>query len=131
MDKSKFKMCRVDGNRIFTGEVTEPRIDLSNISDWVFAEPPSTGKTWKHTPYGWVEYTETAPIEQRKVTYTRIEFIDMIDKAGLSNSLGVLLSQSPLIIREQWYANPTINITDPRVVAFFNMASIDLNTLFK
>ena len=66
----------------------------------------------------------------RRTIYEKKEFIEALDKAGLADTLGVMLDNAPVLIREQWYSNQMIDITDPRVVAFFNAANIDLQSLF-
>ena len=66
----------------------------------------------------------------RRTIYEKKEFIEALDKAGLVDTLGVMLDNAPVLIREQWYSNQMIDITDPRVVAFFNAANIDLQSLF-
>jgi hypothetical protein len=128
-------ICKVDSNRIYTGETVQQDIKLSIPSGWIVTEPPSGDGIWQFNGTGWTlltAYPTPAPIViPRKEVYLRADFIDVIDKAGLSDSLGALLSQAPILTREQWYANPTINITDPRVVGFFQMANIRLEDIFK
>jgi hypothetical protein len=125
-------ICRIDVNRVYL-ETSKQDIKLLIPTGWVACEPPLGEGIWQFTTAGWVQleaYPEAEPIAHKTI-YQRTEFIDVIDNAGLSNELGALLSQAPLIIREQWYANPTIDITDPRVVGFFQQANISLDDIFK
>ena len=127
-------ICKIDLNRVYTGETVQQDIKLPIPSGWIVTEPPTGEGIWQFNGTGWTlltAYPTPAPIiASRKEVYLRADFIDVIDKAGLSDLLGTLLSQAPILTREQWYANPTIDITDPRVVAFFNAANINITSLF-
>jgi hypothetical protein len=57
------------------------------------------------------------------------DLVEALIKAGLADTLEKMLNQAPAEIRQAWYAYTTINISDPRIVAFFTQANIDINKI--
>ena len=82
---------------------------------------------------GWIEFIvpTTNPESPIRKPVTKVYFVEKLISLGYASTLDAMLAQSPAEIKQAWYAYPTVNLSDPRLVAFFNTANIDLKEIFK
>ena len=129
-------ICKIDNNRVFTGDILELSPKSAIPKNWIAIEPPSEAGIFQFQNNRWIKL-ETYPVPAVIPTVppsrviSKVEFVETLIKAGYATTLDTMLAASPAEIRQAWYAYVTIDLSDARLVAFFNSAGLDLKEIFK
>jgi hypothetical protein len=128
-------ICKIDNNRVFTGEVQTLNSKLAIPIGWIAIDPPKEG-IQQFNSDKWIKLetypiAEVIPMVESSKVISKVDFVETLIKAGFADTLDKMLAASSAEIRQAWYAYTTINITDERLVAFFNAAGLDLKEIFK
>jgi len=117
------KICKVDSNLIYAGEVKEIDDRAAVPKGWIAADPPEEGiMQWQSTR--WVELDDyPVPPEPVPVLheYDKLKIVEAIDGMGKLEDFAGMMSTAPLKVQMRWQAAVRLKGDDEDLLAMLAM----------